>query len=58
LYDVSVLLSANVDPVQGESMPIGQFIKSEMESADIKRLSTAYAKGLRMLQLQVCLSRL
>jgi hypothetical protein len=32
-------------------MPIRQFIKVEMESAEIKRLNIAYAKALRMLDL-------
>jgi hypothetical protein len=52
LYDVSVLLSVlMLIPSRRRSMPIRQFIKGEMGSADINRLNVAYAKALRMLHL-------
>ena len=34
-------------------MPIRRYITVEMESAEIKRLNSAYAKALRMLDLSV-----
>jgi hypothetical protein len=34
-----------------ETMPIRRYITVEMESAEIKRLNSAYAKALRMLDL-------
>ena len=35
----------------GRTMPIRRYITVEMESAEIKRLNSAYAKALRMLDL-------
>ena len=35
----------------GRTVPIRQYIKVEMGSADINRLNVAYAKALRMLDL-------
>jgi hypothetical protein len=38
-------------PVGARGMPIKQFIKVELASAEINRLNVAYAKALRMLDL-------